>query len=144
MLYRKVEELLPSFQIQVDSFLTRLDQLGIKYVISETYRSEEVQNAYWKQGRFPLEEVNKARKEAELWDISEKENKKITWTKHSLHQDRIAIDITPSDDGCTFLWNAPLSRWEEIAVVADSFGIEWGGRWRSNKDTPHFQMTRKE
>lgn len=138
MLHRDINLLQPQFKQQVQAILTRLDQLGIKYIISETLRDIEVQKAYYAQGSEPLATVNRLRKIAGLWNITEEENKKkITWTMKSKHLEGLAIDIVPMKDG-TFWWTAPHEKWEEIGKIAEEFGLAWGGRWKS-KDCPHIE-----
>ena len=135
---RKLEDLEPAFQAKVRKFFARLDELGIKYLVSETLRTKATQEAYFAQGRKPLNEVNRLRKLAGLWLISEKENMaKVTWTLDSKHLVGKAIDIVPEKDG-DFWWNAPDEKWKAMAEVADSFDIEAGYYWKA-KDSPHFE-----
>lgn len=72
---RDIEKLEPEFKEQVKKLLQKLDEKEIQYFIVETKRSQETQQAYFAQGRKPLEEVNALRKNAGLWAITEKENK---------------------------------------------------------------------
>lgn len=30
-------------------------------------------------------------------------------------------------------------RWEELGRIGEALGLEWGGRWRTLQDRPHFQ-----
>jgi hypothetical protein len=45
----------------------------------------------------------------------------------SYHNYGLALDITPVND--------------DVGVIFEKHGFEWGARWKSFKDTPHFQMT---
>ena len=37
-------------------------------------------------------------------------------------------------------WDPPEGRtWEEVGVIAEGLGLEWGGRWSGFPDRPHFQ-----
>jgi len=45
----------------------------------------------------------------------------------SYHNYGLALDITPVND--------------EIVDIFENNGFEWGGRWKSLKDTPHFQIS---
>lgn len=45
----------------------------------------------------------------------------------SYHNYGLALDISPVD--------------EYVGSVFESYGFEWGARWKSFKDMPHFQMT---
>lgn len=137
---QKLYGLKEDFKQQVDALMTRLDQLGIKYYITEGIRSKEVQAAYYAQGREPLVTVNRLRSVAGLRPLTEKENKKqITWTLKSKHLIGEAIDIVPINPETNKLWwTAPFEIWESIGEVAEEFGLEWGGRWKQ-KDVPHIQ-----
>lgn len=138
MLHRDIESLEEGFQQKVRALLTRLDQLGIHYRISETLRDIEVQRAYYAQGREPLVTVNRLRSVAGLYPLSEEENsRQITWTMQSRHLEGRAIDIVPSKSG-TFWWTAPDSKWKEIAEVAKELGLAPGYFWKK-KDCPHIQ-----
>ena len=56
----------------------------------------------------------------------------------SYHNYGLAIDIVEIKDGQP-IWNNP--DWESIAKIGEDMGFEWGGRWTSFVDKPHFQMT---
>ena len=65
---------------------------GIDLVITQTFRSPELQEAYYSQGRESLEIVNLKRKKVGLDKITEKENKIVTnaapWTSpHNFRMD---------------------------------------------------------
>lgn len=45
----------------------------------------------------------------------------------SYHNYGFALDIMPVN--------------EEVGTIFEKHGFEWGARWKSFKDTPHFQMT---
>lgn len=40
--------------------------------------------------------------------------------------------------GSDYLEDSPL--YEQIGPVGEKLGLEWGGRWKSIKDTPHYQI----
>ena len=136
---RDIEKLDPELKKKVEKLLQKLDEKEIQYFIVETKRSQEIQQAYFAQGRKPLEEVNALRKNAGLWAITEKENKnKITWTLLSKHLEGKAIDIAPAIDGKPN-WSAPDEDWKEIADVAKELGMNPGYYWRAQKDCPHIE-----
>ena len=142
---KKVNLLDPAIRGRVVNFLAKLDDLRIKYVVVETKRSLEVQEAYYAQGRKSIEEVNDLRRVAGLWEITKKDNEKtVTNTLKSKHLDGLAVDIAPMVNGRVW-WNAPEEVWLEIGVIGESFGLSWGGRWGQTAaklgwDCPHFQL----
>jgi hypothetical protein len=60
----------------------------------------------------------------------------------SIHAHGGAIDINPDTNpmGSTLITDMPA----EIASVAQSLGLGWGGNWRSNKDAMHFSAAQSE
>lgn len=143
-LCRDIDKLDPKVADLAKKALAEMDNKGIRYFVNETFRSKEVQIAYFAQGRKSLLEVNALRKGAGLWLISEDENKN-TITKcdgvntPSIHQSGKAIDICPTN-GLGPWWNAPSDRWKVIADVMKSHGFEWGGDWSGSWDKPHYQV----
>jgi len=67
-------------------------------------------------------------------------------TMNSRHITGHAVDLAAVVDG-SVRWDWPL--YEKIAKVMKqaayelNIDIEWGGDWKSFKDGPHFQLTRK-
>jgi len=58
-------------------------------------------------------------------------------TKHSKHQDWLAIDATIVRNG-QLIWEAD-SDYEWLGSIWEGMGHVWGGRWKSLKDVYHFQ-----
>lgn len=152
---RRIEKLVPIMQRRVKAFLNQCAAENIKVAILETVRSEDIQKAYYAQGREHIEDVNELRRKAGLYEISEKENKNIITncdgvTHKSNHQARAdgygyAVDIAPVDNKGRVLWNAPQSVWEHIGKIAEDCGLDWcaGGRgaiWGKGWDSPHFEL----
>lgn len=100
-----------------------------------TYRSFAEQQALYEQGRT-------------------KPGRIVTNAKagQSLHNYGLAVDIAlliDTDGNGTFetaSWDDTAdfeglggSTWMRIVHIFDAYGWEWGGRWKSIKDKPHFQ-----
>lgn len=152
---RNIETLAPVMQLRVKRFLAECKRQGIKVEVIETVRSEDVQKAYFAQGRESLEVVNELRKKAGLYLLSESENKKTITNcdgvkNKSNHQKRAdgwgyAIDIAPVNNSGSIWWNAPEQVWQEIGLLAESFGLDWcaggyGATWGKGWDNPHFEL----
>lgn len=145
----KIELLEPNTREKVEKMLHFMDNEKITYKVIETLRSPAVQQAYYAQGRMPLDTVNSLRKDAGLWAIDEATNKRmITWTMKSKHLEGKAIDIVPVIDG-KIPWNI-LSQdiadlYIRIGKIGEAVGLSWGGRWTPidkfgiGKDAPHFE-----
>jgi hypothetical protein len=139
---RSLSLLVPDMQAKTKYFLAKLAYSGIAVEIIETLRTKQVQEAYYAQGRSPLDHVNALRVMAGLWKITEEDNREcITWTLSSKHLIGKAIDIAPVNLYKRIWWNAPAEVWERIGVLGESCGLTWGGRWPGNKrDYPHFEI----
>lgn len=55
----------------------------------------------------------------------------------SLHNFGIAFDIGIFKDG-KYLGESVL--YDVVGDIGESVGLEWGGRWKSIQDKPHFQL----
>ena len=144
----KTNELLPTVRPCFESFLSALDRAGLRYSVLEVYRTPTMQNAYYAQGREPVEEVNRLRKLAGLYAISaDQAGRIITNTRHSTHQDRIAADIVPVLESGKIPWDygAHKAVWETFGRLGMAAGLEWGGSWKPllpcglGWDPPHYQ-----
>jgi peptidoglycan L-alanyl-D-glutamate endopeptidase CwlK len=143
MIHNDLSLLRIDFQETALKILDQFSRAGILYHIQETLREQGVQNAYYAQGREPLEKVNALRKNNGLYLLkSEKENTIITQTKNSNHIKGVAIDIVPVYKSGSIIWdynNIVWLRIEEIALRLKN-DVEWGGFWKSFVDPPHWEI----
>ena len=136
-----------------EEFLGRLDKEGLRYAVTETLRSREVQEAYYAQGRKPLEEINALWRKAGLYPLAEAEGKRIvTKTMRSVHLTGRAADIVPVVDG-KIPWNITAGNaglWLAFGRLGREAGLEWGGSWAPldvygiGWDAPHYQLSGAE
>jgi hypothetical protein len=141
---KKLAELSSAAQPIFKEFLNLLDaELGDdRYVVFEGRRSPAVQEAYYAQGREPLESVNKKRTAAGLYLLrSERDNYIITWTLKSKHIDGLAIDVVPTDGTGNPTWDlAHYSKtFETIVGCGNKAGLTCGVNF-STPDWPHYQI----
>jgi hypothetical protein len=143
---RMLALLRPEARQRFTSMCERLDKsLGDDaYIIFEGVRTEKVQTAYFAQGREPLEEVNKKRKDAGLYLLtSEKQNYKITWTMNSKHLKGLAMDILPVKPDGDATWDIAHYRrqFELIRDAGRSAGLICGADWpEAQRDWPHYEV----
>ena len=119
---RRIKLLHPKIQAISIQFINALeDELGRKMRVTSGFRSIAEQEQLYAQGRTAPGNV-------------------VTQVKggRSYHNYGLAIDIVEIKDGQP-IWNNP--DWESIAKIGEDMGFEWGGRWTSFVDKPHFQMT---
>jgi len=124
---RKVEDLTPEMQEKFKDFAARMAEVGIPWMVTCTFRSQEDQIALHKIGRQGIPD-----------------EKPVTWTLNSRHTQRDAFDIAILKDGKP-TWNVKISCNEndipdyfEAGKIGQEVGLEWGGVWKT-PDFPHFQ-----
>ena len=146
----KIELIKPEVRPLFEAFLAALDKYGLRYRVLETLRTVEVQEAYYAQGRKPLQEINRLRQKLGLYLLEEAEGRRIiTRTMQSIHLIGMAADIVPVMSDGKIPWtitaeNAGL--WLTFGKLGQEAGLEWGGTWEPlNKfgigwDAPHYQV----
>jgi len=105
---------------------------NVNIIITQAYRSIEIQNELYAQGRT-------------------KPGKIVTNAKGgtSYHNYGLAFDIAVMNkDGKTVNWSDICDTdhdnkkdYYEIGALGKSIGLEWGGDFKSIIDIPHFQLT---
>lgn len=97
-----------------------MEAVGHPIKVTDDYRSIDEQNELYAQGRT-------------------KPGKIVTNAKggESFHNWRCAFDVV-FVAGNTVTYEGP---WDTVGKVGEILGLEWGGRWTSFQDRPHFQFT---
>lgn len=158
MLHRDIYSLTKEFQpIALDIIITARNKYAKPFIVNETKRDQDVQSAYYAQGRKPLSEVNDLRKKAGLYLLSGSENESIVTNRELIRTDAghgagLALDVYPEIG-----WRAPQSYWKIIKLIIDNdinpkykeffetnkCHIEWGGEWKlkdGSSDSPHIEL----
>ncbi|GAB3303772.1 M15 family metallopeptidase [Hymenobacter tenuis] len=116
-----------------------------KPMLTFTYRSPAVQNAFYAQGRLSREAINALRQAQGLYLLGPVEaSRKVTNAKggQSPHNylPAMAFDIGfAKADGVMDWSEAHFHRFAPF--VLKHHGITWGGNFHSFKDLPHFEIT---
>lgn len=100
-------------------------QQSIYVLITQAHRSIAEQDALYEQGRT-------------------KPGKKVTNAKggESYHNFGLALDFALyTKDGKEVIWDDSCAEWKKVVQLFKSKGFEWGGDFRTFKDTPHVQLT---
>lgn len=160
MIQKNINLLIPLFKDIISWIIVEAaEKYKVFLEINETLRTNEVQNAYYAQGRKSLDEVNRLRASAGLYTIGKSENMRIITNVQNIATDRghgagMAADLVPTiqNKPC---WNAPQSTWDVIGKCTEAANIKfkteleaakmnvvWGGSWKSIKDTPHVEIKR--
>jgi peptidoglycan L-alanyl-D-glutamate endopeptidase CwlK len=123
---RKIEDLILEMQEKVREFAGKMAEVGIPWMLTCTYRSQDEQDKLYAQGRT-------------------KPGKKVTWVKVSRHTSRVAFDIAilkdkkPVWDIKININNNEIPDYTEAGQIGEECGLVWGGRW-STPDFPHFEL----
>lgn len=113
----------PKLQRMQAELLTEAEAAGLPLVVTEGYRSPERQAKLYAQGRTaPGPVVTRAP------------------PGFSMHEYGLAFDVAVLKDGKA-TWPNDLDLWEKIGQLGESVGLEWGGRFKTIVDRPHFQFT---
>lgn len=119
---RKLDDLLPAVATKARALISAAKRDGIELLVTSTYRDAECQDALYAQGRTtPGRRVTNA-KGGQSW-----------------HQYRVAFDVVPLVAGKA-IWD-DRRIWTRIGELGESVGLEWAGRWKSFRESPHFQFT---
>lgn len=132
---RKISDLTLEMQDAFQFFRHKADLAGVQFLVTSTYRSQEEQDALYRQGRTTPGKI-------------------VTWTHHSRHTERDAFDVCVLKQGKP-VWDVKVDVDEddipdylELGQIGESVGLEWGGRFKGKDgkpqpDYPHFQMRRQ-
>jgi RHS repeat-associated protein len=139
---RKLGTLHSSLQNQMKSFILKAHyRFGIDLRVSDGFRTVEQQDLLYAQGRTQAQvDAEKVRRGITRTILVDPDNKGGIVTKaiggYSNHNFGLAIDVVPEENG-RLNWNT--RKYPMIGLIGESRGLEWGGRWRSMPDAPHFQ-----
>lgn len=114
------DKLRPLVQRKADQMVAAFQAAGMPIRIVEGVRSCERQDALYAQGRTKPGNI-------------------VTNAKcgDSYHQYGVAVDFVFRKEG----YGATDEQWEILGRAGEALGFEWGGRWKSFPDKPHFQLT---
>lgn len=114
--------LYPPFALLVTELERRLLDAGYPFRLFMGLRDWGTQQELYDQGR-----VDKSK------PIVTNAKPGFSWHNYSL-----ACDFVPFIEGA---WTWESDQWESLGEIAESLGLEWGGRWKRFPDYPHVQKT---
>ena len=133
---RTIAKIHPQLFGRAKELIIRLKQeKGITIRAYSGFRSYAQQNELFAKGRTTAQLEEKG-----IFGVAGKPNdRKVTkvLAGNSFHNFGLAIDVVEIKNGKA-LWSNP--NWEEIGAFGESIGWEWGGRWTSFVDRPHFEF----
>ena len=117
---RDLGELAPKFREAVERAIAACNAAGLDATVYETFRSPELQAAYFARGRTevpPHATVTNAQSNLFSW-----------------HGYGLAVDVISRKEG----WGPAEGWFTQVAEHFRAAGCRWGGEWKM-KDLPHFQ-----
>ena len=118
---KNIATLTPYAQRKAREWLRKCREAGINVkIICGTRTYEEQADLYAKGRTAPGKKVTNAR------------------PGYSWHNFGVAWDFVVFDANGQPLWDSPLM--DRCGRIGEELGLEWGGSWKSFKDTPHLQL----
>ena len=114
-----ISELHPSIRNKARAFINEAEKQSMKLKVTSGGRTYEEQNKLYAQGRTTKGNIVTNAKAGYSW-----------------HNFFLAFDVVPVENG-KINWNS--KNWKKIGALGKTFGLEWGGDWKTFKDLPHFQ-----
>jgi peptidoglycan L-alanyl-D-glutamate endopeptidase CwlK len=141
----------PLVKAKVLQLIDLCSKHNIHIIIDQGLRTQAEQNAFYSRGREPLAAVNTKYKAAGLAPITEAENHgHVTNAQNaedSFHGWGLAVDFAVKMPDGSILWDVEkctdgsgVPDYTRVGQLAESIGMEWGGRWVHMPDHPHVEM----
>ena len=138
MIYSRDKRLLfPAFRASIEMFEAELQGRGLPFHLFMAFRDPWTQQELYEQGRStPGKIVTNAR------GLPAPES----WHCYGLACDYV-LDSMPEKPGLQWSWetrNVDFNQdgtndWQQMGAIAESLGLQWGGRWKRFPDLPHIQ-----
>jgi hypothetical protein len=135
----KLEGVHPSVKAKALQLVTNAYSKGYKLIVTQGLRTIHAQNLLYAKGR-----TTSQLRSAGITDVTgEPKENIVTKAKGgtSYHNYGLAFDIgvlNKAEDDVD--WNAS-SKFAAVGKLGKEIGLEWGGDFKSIKDTPHFQIS---
>lgn len=114
-----ITKLHPSIRNKARAFINEAEKKGMKLKVTSGGRTFEEQDKLYAQGRTTSGNIVTNAKAGYSW-----------------HNFFLAFDVVPVENG-KINWKS--KNWTKIGTLGKTFGLEWGGDWKTFKDLPHFQ-----
>lgn len=128
-----INALHPTIQPLCRALLARAAEEGIRLIVTQGVRSQVEQKRLYDMGRTTV--GPNPTEQRPLGSIVTKAPPGYSWHEFGLAFD-VAVDL-----GGHPTWPNDMGLWERIGELGEAVGLEWGGRFKSIIDRPHFQHT---
>lgn len=148
-----ITDLIPEMAMKVKDMIDICSDHGMEIMCYCTYRSPQEQAKLYRQSRTLAEVQAKAQSMRErgferlaqilleVGPVPGVLGKHVTMAGpgESWHCYRRAADCVPLVGGKA-MWNNSYPGWQVYGQAVEAVGLEWAGRWRTFKESPHCQM----
>lgn len=121
----------PEIVLALNKIFGVMKSLGYPMFVVSGVRTDEEQRKLYAQGR-----TSPGRKITYIDGINKRSKhqiNKITNYGHAVDCAFINLPDTDKDE----TWDGP---WELYGVLAETLGLDWGGRWKTLVDRPHIEL----
>lgn len=119
----KTTGLYPDFADRVREFIVEANYSGFNIDIFSGYRSVEEQAKLYAKGRTAPGQIVTNSKPGYSW-----------------HSYGLAVDVVNRDNNGDWNWFPDGDdAWQQLADIADKYGLDWGGNFRTIKDWDHWE-----
>ena len=115
---KDIDRLTPETKAKYFAFEKEMNDAGIKFAVTETYRTQARQDMLYDQGRTTPGRI-------------------VTEVQVSKHTSGKAFDIIILVNGKE-CWDVNNPNWKRAGQIGLNNGLNWGGKWK-RPDNPHFE-----
>ncbi len=140
---RDINELNPLVKVMLELALIDIRSQGINPLVVETYRPAERQKYLYCQSRTVSECMAAGISKSFATAYCNPKVSPVTWTLNSIHIQRKAVDVVPQrkvNGVMSAIWNNQDKETKAIINTMAKYGFEPGANWKTNPDSPHFQV----
>jgi len=126
-LIRSLDKLDYKVKIMAEMLIEQCRKQGIPVIITQTFRTKEIQQEYYTWGRTKINPFKK-----NMTKVTNLDGVKSI----SRHQTGLAFDVCINIKGSEY--NVDLLT--KVGKIGMGLGLTWGGSWKGFPDMPHFEI----
>jgi peptidoglycan L-alanyl-D-glutamate endopeptidase CwlK len=149
VMVKDLDQLNPIVEVMANLAIAEIEKNKVDALVTETYRPQDRQYYLYCKDRTVEQAVaggvprDKAVKYVAQLLKEKYTGPKVTWTVHSIHIQKRALDVVPQrkvNGKMQAIWNIQDPDTKKIIAIMTKYGFEAGANWKSNTDSPHYQV----